>query len=134
MSDPVYLLDSSVLIALASTTHDLHDIVTNWMGKQRPAFATCPITQGALLRISMRVGGLTFSEAQKLLGSIVQHAKHTFVADTVSYYDIEGIGILGHQQVTDGYLAQLARSTGMKLATLDRAQAALHADVAELLS
>jgi predicted nucleic acid-binding protein len=43
-------------------------------------------------------------------------------------------GVLGHGHVTDAYLAQLARTNGAKIVTLDRGLAALHADVAQLVS
>jgi predicted nucleic acid-binding protein len=43
-------------------------------------------------------------------------------------------GIVGHRQVTDAYLAQLARSRGARLATFDKAVARLHADVADLVA
>jgi len=81
----------------------------------------------------MKAGGLSFQDAKLLLLSVLQHTRHQFVADSISYEQIGSDGILGHQQVTDAYLAELARIAGMKLATLDRAQAALHPDVAELL-
>ena len=40
-------------------------------------------------------------------------------------------GIVGHRQVTDAHLAQLARAHGSRLATFDQALAKLHHDVAE---
>jgi predicted nucleic acid-binding protein len=43
------------------------------------------------------------------------------------------IFIIGHRQVTDAYLAQLARAHGFRLATFDQAIAKLHHDVAELV-
>ena len=42
-------------------------------------------------------------------------------------------GIVGHRQVTDAYLAHLARSYSARLATVDQALAKLHADVADLI-
>ena len=42
-------------------------------------------------------------------------------------------GIIGHRQVTDAYLAQLARARGSRLATFDQAMAKLHDDVADLI-
>jgi uncharacterized protein len=47
--------------------------------------------------------------------------------------DGPGEGIVGHRQVTDAYLAQLARAHGSRLATFDLALAKLHHDVAELV-
>jgi predicted nucleic acid-binding protein len=42
-------------------------------------------------------------------------------------------GIIGHRQVTDAYLAQLARVRGSRLATFDQAMAKLHDDVVDLV-
>ena len=42
-------------------------------------------------------------------------------------------GVLGHRQVTDSYLAQLARARGGQLATFDQGLAKLHTDIADLL-
>jgi uncharacterized protein len=42
-------------------------------------------------------------------------------------------GVIGHRQVTDAYLAELARRREARLATFDKGLAALHADVAELV-
>jgi uncharacterized protein len=40
-------------------------------------------------------------------------------------------GIVGHRQVTDAYLAHLARSYSTRLATFDQALAKLHEDDAD---
>ena len=42
-------------------------------------------------------------------------------------------GIIGHRQVTDAYLAQLARARGARLATFDQALAKVHGNVADLV-
>jgi hypothetical protein len=42
-------------------------------------------------------------------------------------------GVIGHRQVTDAYLAQLARVNAGRLATFDAGIAALHRDVADLI-
>jgi predicted nucleic acid-binding protein len=43
-------------------------------------------------------------------------------------------GVVGHRQVTDAYLAQLARHHDGQLATLDSGLAQQHSDVAVLIS
>jgi predicted nucleic acid-binding protein len=50
-----------------------------------------------------------------------------------AFHDIPVAGIIGHRQVTDAYLAHLARSYSARLATFDQALAKLHADVADLI-
>jgi uncharacterized protein len=58
---------------------------------------------------------------------------HEFWPDDLRYDAIDMRGVVGHKQVTDAYLAGLARSRGGRLATLDRALAVLHDDVTLLL-
>jgi predicted nucleic acid-binding protein len=63
------------------------------------------------------IGGIS---PQKLTGS---HDKRPIHAPVT--------GIVGHRQVTDAYLAHLARSYSTRLATFDQALAKLHEDDAD---
>ena len=62
----VYLLDSNVLIALATPEHSLNARAAAWFCKGH-RFATCPITQGALFRFHLRAGVEATAESAKLL-------------------------------------------------------------------
>jgi hypothetical protein len=42
-------------------------------------------------------------------------------------------GIIGHRQVTEAYLAQLARARASRLAAFDQAMAKLRSDVVDLV-
>ncbi|MEZ5133438.1 MAG: hypothetical protein R2763_17275, partial [Mycobacterium sp.] len=53
--------------------------------------------------------------------------------DAVTFATFELQGVIGHRQVTDGYLAELARFNRGRLATFDRGLAALHPDIAYLV-
>jgi predicted nucleic acid-binding protein len=53
---------------------------------------------------------------------------------TAHYGQIALHGVQGHRQVTDTYLAALARNHGGKLVSFDRGLEALHADVMELVA
>jgi uncharacterized protein len=122
-----YLLDSNVLIALATPEHSLNARAAAWFLKGH-RFATCPITEGALFRFHLRAGvEATVESAKLLLGSISALPRHEFWPDDVSYLDIPNTGIAGHRQVTDAYLVLLARKHGGSVATMDRALAAVHA-------
>ena len=122
----VYLLDSNVLIALATPEHSLNARAAAWFRKGH-RFATCPITQGALYRFHLRAGvDATAKSGKLLLQSISSLARHEFWPDDVSYLDMPTTGIIGHRQVTDGYLALLARRHAGLLATMDQAMAAVH--------
>ena len=122
----VYLLDSNVLIALATPEHSLNARAAAWFLKGH-RFATCPITQGSLFRFHLRAGmDATAESAKFLLESISSLPRHEFWPDDVSYLDMPGKGIAGHRQVTDAYLVLLAQKHGGSLATMDQALAAVH--------
>ena len=123
----VHLLDANVLIALATPDHSLNARAAAWFRKGH-RFATCPITQGALVRFHLRAGvDATAKSAKLLLQSISSLARHEFWPDDASYNDMPTKGIIGHRQVTDAYLALLARNHAGLLATMDQALAAVHA-------
>ena len=71
--------------------------------------------------------------ARSVLQGVSASPRHEFWPDNASYHDIPVAGIIGHRQVTDAYLAHLARSHSARLATFDQALAKLHADVADLI-
>jgi toxin-antitoxin system PIN domain toxin len=127
------LLDANVLIALVVAEHVHHDAAAEWLSASDAGFATCPITQGSLVRFLLRTGQP--AGAARDVVSAVESAKgHEFWPDSVSFADVKIGGVVGHRQVTDAYLAQLARSRNGQLATLDSGLAHLHSDVAVLIS
>jgi len=127
------LLDANVLIALTVTDHVHHDLAELWFSEHPHDFATCPITQGALLRHLLR-SGAGVDTASEVLEGVLTHRRHEFWPDSLGYSEVSLRGVIGHRQVTDTYLAGLARARGGRLVTLDRGIEALHADVALLLS
>jgi toxin-antitoxin system PIN domain toxin len=126
------LLDGSVLIALASPRHEHHGPARLWFLALDDSFASCPITQGSLLRHLLREG-LDVGGAQDFISSITRLAHHEFWPDNLGYEEVRMDGVLGHGQVTDAYLAQLARANGGRLATFDQGLAGLHPDVVDLV-
>ena len=129
---PAALLDANVLIALVVEEHVHHDQAEAWFVASMTGFATCPITQGSLMRLLIREGQ-SAEAARSVLQEITASPRHEFWPDNASYHDIPVTGIIGHRQVTDAYLAHLARSYSARLITFDQALAKLHADVAELI-
>jgi uncharacterized protein len=129
---PAVLLDANVLIALVVDNHVHHGHAEAWFTASRAAFATCPITQGSLMRLLIREGQ-TAESARTVLQEVTSSPRHEFWSDNASYHDIPVVGIIGHRQVTDAYLAHLARSYSARLATFDQALAKLHADVTDLI-
>jgi len=126
----VHLLDGNVLVALVSSTHIHHQAAQKWFAASDEPFATCPITQGTLLRLLMQLGELTSDTASAVLAGVTAHARHRFWPDSLGYADISWRGVLGHRQVTDAYLAGLARHHGGRLVSFDAGLVALHTDVA----
>jgi toxin-antitoxin system PIN domain toxin len=127
------LLDANVLIALLVEDHVHHAAAESWFAGMSSNFATCPITQGSLLRLLIREGQPA-AAARAVLSQTMASPRHEFWPDDVPYTDVPVDGIIGHRQVTDAYLAQLARAHGARLATFDQAMAKLHGDVADLVS
>lgn len=122
-----FLLDANVLIALTAREHVHHERVTRWAaGVGR--FALCPIVEGALIRFAMRLGA-TVAEARQSLRLVRNRQGYEFWPDSLSYADTQLDHVRGHRQVTDAYLASLARSRpdGL-LATLDEALARAQPD------
>lgn len=126
------LLDANVLIALLVEDHVHHAAAEDWFGALSESFATCPITQGSLMRLLIREGQSAVA-AREVLDGTTADPRHEFWPDDIPYTDVPAQGIIGHRQLTDAYLAQLARARSSRLATFDQAMAKLHNDVAELV-
>jgi len=126
------LLDANVLIALVIADHVHHQAAEDWFTSAEDNFATCPMTEGSLLRLLIREGQ-TATDAHAVLSAVQASERHEFWPDSISYSDVPMNGVLGHRQVTDSYLAQLTRTRNGRLATFDHGLAKLHTDVAELL-
>ncbi len=84
------------------------------------------------MRILIR-GGQSADTARDVLRSVHNSERHEFWPDSISYATVPLNGVLGHRQVTDAYLAHLARTHNSRLATFDHGVAQLHTDVADLL-
>jgi uncharacterized protein len=123
------LLDGNLLVALVSPSHVHHAAAERWFAAESSPFATCPITQGTLMRMLMNLGRLEVEAALAVLTQLTSHPRHRFWPDSLGYADISWRGVMGHRQVTDAYLAALARHFGGRLVSFDRGLAALHADV-----
>nr|WP_221333157.1 TA system VapC family ribonuclease toxin [Nocardia transvalensis] len=126
------MLDANVLIALVVADHVHHDAAEEWFGGSAESFSTCPITQGSLLRLLLREGQ-SARTAMDVLAGVTGHERHEFWPDALPYSEVRMNPVAGHRQVTDAYLAQLARSRQARLATFDQGLAAVHADVVDLL-
>jgi toxin-antitoxin system PIN domain toxin len=123
-----FLLDLNVLIALLDPTHVHHDPAHQWFAKQgRQSWATCPITENAVLRI---VGNPRYPNTPgapaivaPLMESLCALPGHVFWPDDIRILnnpDIDSSRLLAFGQITDSYLLALARAHKGLLATFDR--------------
>jgi hypothetical protein len=123
-----FLLDVNVLIALIDPAHVQHDKAHAWFAKTgRKAWATCPLTENAVLRI---VGHARYPNSPgtpaavaELMATFLAHPGHEFWPDDVTLMDRERVHaarLLDSAQVTDSYLLALAAAHKGKLATFDR--------------
>lgn len=122
-----WLLDGNVLVAMVLADHPHHQRVRQWRAASaNDAIATCPVTEGTLLRLHMQYGrNKSAAAAWAALGSIHAHPRHVFWPDNFSYAEIDPSRLTGHRQLTDTWLAELARRRHGRLATLDEALAVL---------
>jgi toxin-antitoxin system PIN domain toxin len=128
MSEPVAVADANVLVALALAEHVDHEAARSWVG-QVVRFATCPMTETALVRLllnpAVAVGAdgrpLRIDQALGAVRAISALPNAEFVPDTTSLTDARALTrhVTGHRQVTDTYLLNLAIAHGGVLATFD---------------
>jgi predicted nucleic acid-binding protein len=111
------LLDVSFLVASVWSSHADHARANRWLNSAAK-FATAPITQMGLLRVSMSAAyGASFADAQNALRAILQLKSHRLVSDAVP---ADSLPTLSHSKdVTDAHFVRLAASHRLKLATLD---------------
>ena len=127
-----FLLDANVLIALVDSDHVHHQVAGDWFTGTDQRFATCPITQGSLVRHLLRAGHSS-GDIGAAVGRIQMLPRHEFWPDDLPFSLDVIVGLTGHRQVSDAYLCNLARNRGAQVATFDRGLAAVHPDVAALI-
>jgi len=129
----VHLADGNVLIALTVAEHVHHERALEWFEQSQTDLATCPITEGTLLRFLIREGQ-SAPQAVGVLDAIRTQPWHQFWADSIPFELRHLVGVIGHRQVTDAYLVALATHRDARVATLDRGLAALHKHAAHLIA
>jgi toxin-antitoxin system PIN domain toxin len=136
----VFLLDVNVLLALAWPTHVHHAAAHRWFAENKRGFAensaagwaTCPLTQLAFVRLSMQPAvvkvPILFGDVMEAMARSTASAEHRFWPMD---YGLAGIRdeirerIIGHNQLADALLLDLAIRQGGRLATFDRRIAGL---------
>ncbi len=80
--------------------------------------STCPLVELAFLRLSMQLFKADYHTASSLLKQFKQQPHRHFWGDDFSPDSLHGI--VGHQQINDVYLAELAERNAGKLAAVDK--------------
>ena len=120
-----YLLDANVLIALLMPEHEHHGRASHWLAGLVPKdrVALDPVVQGSFVRYTVRAG-VGAQQAAAFVGSACQRGGWSFWPDDLDYSDADLAAVRGHKQVTDTYLAMLAKRHKARLVTFDAALAA----------
>jgi hypothetical protein len=105
-----------------------------WFTQMEGGFATCPITHGILLRLLMRLGACNIEQALAVPAAVATHPLHRFWLDALAHGQIRWHGVVGHRQITNAYLAGLARHHKAKLSSFDSGLVAPHPDVGVALT
>jgi len=131
LSEPAYLPDVNLLVALSDPSHVHHLVADNWRQRIGIArFLLCPITEAGFVRLMANpsVGDLSVSDAISLLHEIaaLPNVSHLAVAPTwLSLVQPLAPRLLGYRQVTGALLLGLAIRNQAILVTLDRSIQAL---------
>jgi toxin-antitoxin system PIN domain toxin len=118
------LLDVNVLLALAWPNHQHHAAAHRWLhGEARYGWATCALTQLAFIRLSSNPAytaeAVSPGAAAALLQQYCEHPRHQFWESPPAAEPRLYQRTLGHQQVTDAWMVELARQRGGRLVTFD---------------
>ena len=128
------LLDTNMLLVLAWPNHQHHAAAHEWFRSQaRHGWATCALTEVGFIRLSSNPAytpeAVSPNEAASLLERLVQHKRHQFWPCPTAVAPRIYAQALGHQQVNDAYLVEVARRRRGRVVTLDMRVAAHERDL-----
>jgi len=119
------LPDVNVLVALFMQSHEHHDAAHAWLvSAQR--FATTPLTESGFVRVMMAgtpvTDPITCAEAISSLRELRELPSAVFLPDSTSWVDRRMVTthVIGHKQVPDTHLLNLAIAHGGRLVTFDK--------------
>jgi hypothetical protein len=126
LTEPAYLPDVNLLVALSDPSHVHYLAADNWrqrIGNAR--FLLCPITEAGFVRLMANpiIGGLSMNGAILLLQEIAALPNVENLTLEHSWLDLIQpltTRLHGYRQVTDALLLGLAIRNGATLVTLDR--------------
>jgi toxin-antitoxin system PIN domain toxin len=111
-------------MALLWENHEHHTTARSWF-RGVAQFATCPVSQLGFARVSSHplLGySLSLEQAFGVLRRFLTDPRHRFIPDNLSCEDrvVRTDRMGGANQITDHYLAAMARQHGLTLATFDQ--------------
>lgn len=126
MTEPAYLPDVNVLVALSDPSHAGHLAADDWrqrIGSSR--FLLCPITESGFVRLMANpsIGDMAVNDAILLLHEITALPNCESLPIERSWLELVrpfAPRLLGYRQVTDALLLGLAVASDSILVTLDR--------------
>lgn len=118
------LLDTNVLLALAWPNHQHHAQAHTWFAAHaKQGWATCAFTQLGFIRLSSNPAytsnAVSPQEAAALLGQWTRLKTHRFWSSPAAENPAIYARAIGHQQVNDAWLVEVARCNAGCLVTLD---------------
>ncbi|RPF21125.1 TA system VapC family ribonuclease toxin [Myceligenerans xiligouense] len=123
MTDSTYLPDVNVLFAAHVTGHPHHDVALSWL-RLTSRYATCGTTEHGMIRLLSNPAAnpdVTTAQAMTALTALRSRRQHTFWRDDTSLAEplVDTTRMVGHKQVTDFHLLNLAAHYNGVLVTLD---------------
>jgi toxin-antitoxin system PIN domain toxin len=118
------LLDTNVLLALAWPNHQHHGLAHAWFAaNSKKGWATCGFTQVGFIRLSSNPAytpsAVSPQDAAALLQRWTAHKSHRFWSSPAADNPATYTHALGHQQVNDAWLVEVARHNAGRLLSLD---------------
>ncbi len=118
------LPDTNVLLALAWPNHQHHAQAHAWFAAHaKRGWATCAFTQLGFVRLSSNPAysrdAVSPQDAAALLQQWTRHPAHRFWDSPAAASPAIYLRALGHQQVNDAWLVEVARKNKGRLVTLD---------------
>lgn len=116
--------DVNLLIALLHRAHVHHAQALDWFS-ETPTYVTTPITEAGFLRLTLNQSVMgspvSLSEALASLSSVKRDPRARFLPDDATFTTprISLDGLVGHRQVTDIHLVNLASAHKARLVTFD---------------
>ncbi|MFV2145942.1 TA system VapC family ribonuclease toxin [Isoptericola sp. G70] len=123
MTDRVCLPDVNVLFAAHVAAHVHHATALSWL-RGVPAFATCATTEQGLVRLLSNAAanpGASTADALAALARVRARRQHQFWRDDTSLAEpaVDLSRMVGHRQVTDFHLLNVAADRRGALVTFD---------------